>query len=241
MADSEPRLVKGQAGHGGGFVHGQPLAQIPGEGAGQGSEGDPEGFPGQRIRKPATPFSPAGFQGVGKHIEAGIGNEGLGQILQQVVIQNGVVRLQFLIHKGVLGASVGQNCEIRHLRTGAGGGGNRCQPGRETAEIAESLGAVQGAAAPEGNDQIGIEILHPGGSGSGQFHGGIRENAVEDFISLCLCCFDHPLCGAVLCEIGIRYHKQPPGAQIGKGKDAAGAGDYLGFAGELLHLIHRLF
>ena len=202
----------------------QPHLRPPGKGGRQRPKGRPEGIPGQGVGNGAGALRHAGLQGVGQHIKARVGDQPRREASQQVAVENRHVRPQPPIHQGVLHMIVGQNGEIRHLRPGAGGGGNGHQTPLLPGKIDHGLGAVHGAAAPQGHHRIRPELPEPGGSLRRQGHRGIRRHPVKKGHRLRLCRGGHMMGRAVLHKIGIRHHKQPPGALLCQGLHRAGTG-----------------
>ena len=241
MTQAQPRLGKGHAGHGGRQVDLQPDLLPPGERGGQGRVGTAEGLPGIQIRHRPRPPGGVGLHRVGQHIEARLRDQTLGQLLQQVAVQNGQIRPQPLVHQGMLDPVVGQYGKIRHLRTGTGGGGNRREPVLPFGKEGHGLGAVQGAASPQRCHQIRPKIPEPGGALRRQLHRRVRLYFVKILHLRASGLFRHLTGHAVFHKIGIRHQKQPFRAQIPQCRHRSGSGNDLCLTGEFLHVTHRLF
>ena len=146
---------------------------------------------------------------MGQHIKARIGDEAGRKLLQQVTVQDGCHGSELLIHQGVLGLSMGQDGEIRHLRAGARGGGNRHQGHLLLGEISHGLAAVHGAAPTQGHQQIRLKTAKHRRSLRRQSHCGVRLDPVKIFRLLRLRQGSDALGCAVLHKIGIRHQQQP--------------------------------
>ena len=136
---------------------------------------------------------------------------------------------------------VGQDGKIRHLRAGAGGGGNGREDIAPTAEIGHGLCAVHGAAAAQCHDQVRPEGLHPSCPRRRQLHRWVRDHLIEYFRYLRLSRPGHRLGCSVFLKERVRHQQQPFGMQICQPGNRPGPGNDFRFAGEVFHCIHRLF
>ena len=213
MTHPQPRMGESDARHGGSQVHPQPHLPAPGVGGRQHRVGNAEALPGIHIRKHAGPGGHIGLHGVGQHIKAGIRDQPRRQPVQQVAVQNGGVGPQLGVHQGMLGLSVGQDRKVRDLRAGAGGSGDGHQREVPLGKIGHGLGAVHGAAASQGHQQVRLELLQLCRALGGQGHRGVGLHGVKIFHLLRARQLCDPLRRAVLHEIGIRHQQQPPGPE----------------------------
>ena len=172
---------------------------------------------------------------MGQHVKARVRNESRGQLVQKVAVQNGQGGLEPPVHQGVFGLPVGQHRKIRHLRPGAGGGGNGGQGRIRAAEIGHGLGAVHGAAAPQGNQQVRAEGLEPGGAPGRQFYAGVWLHAVKNLPAFRTGGPDHPVCHAVFHKEGVCHQKHPPGLLLPQHPNGPGAGDNFGIQLKFFH------
>ena len=152
----------------------QPDLLPPGEGGRKAPVGNAERLLGKEVRKGPGFCRRKALHRMGQHVKARVRNESGGQFLQKVAVEDRQVRPEPLVHQRVLGVPVGQYGKIRYLRPGARGGGHRRQRKTPLAEIGHGLGAVQGAAAPQGHQQIrskGLQLRRPPGR---QLHRRVR-------------------------------------------------------------------
>ena len=145
---------------------------------------------------------------MGQHIEARVRNQPRGELGEQVAVQNGGSGPELFVYQGVLGLPVGQNRKIRHLRAGAGGGGDGHQPYRILGKIGHGLGTVHGAAAAQRHQQIRPELIHSGRSLCRQRHRGVGLHPVKKLHLLRLCQIGNPFGGAVFHKIGVNHQQQ---------------------------------
>ena len=214
----------------------QPHLRPSGEGGRERPIGAPEGFPGIHIRELSGIPRADGFHCVGQHIETRIRHQPLGHRFQQIAVQDRDVRPELVIHQRMLHLPMGQHGEVRHLRAGAGGGGDRYEGILPLGEPGHGLGAVHGAAAAQGDHQIRTEFPKPCRAFGRQLHCGIRLHLVEYFHRLGLRRIRYPLRGPVFGEEGVRDQKDPLRAQLRKGSHGPGSGAELRFDRELFHI-----
>ena len=135
-------------------MHSEPDLLPARVGRRQAAVGHPECLLGIKVCDHSGAGGGEPFHRMGQHIKPRIGDEPRGQLPQKEAVQNRQVRLQALIHQGILGIPMGQHREIRYFAAGPRGGGNGRQRERALAEIGHGFGAVHGAAAPQRHQQI---------------------------------------------------------------------------------------
>ena len=168
-------------------------------------------------------------------VEPRLGDQPLGQLLQQVAVQNRRVGAQALVHQRVLDLVVGQNGEIRHLRAGAGGRGDGDQPVVSLREIGHGLGAVHGASPTQRHQQVRGKFLQPRRSLRRQLHRGVGLYLVKERHLGALCRLGDPLRRAVFHEKRVRHQHQPLAAHPRQRRNRTGAGIDRGLTLKLLH------
>ena len=225
MAEAKTGLGKRDARHGGGDVHPKPHLLLPGIGGRQRRKGHPEALPGIEVGEHPGIGCRVGLHRMGQHIEARIGNEALGKLRQQVAVQNGRRGQQLFIHQRMLGPAMGQDGEIRDLRAGAGGGGNRRQRKAPLGKIGHGLGTVHGAAAAQGDEQIRLKSFQPCRPLRRQHHRRVRLHPVKDFHLFRLRQLRNPPGRAVFLKKGIRHHKDSFCAEAFQRRHRPGSGD----------------
>ena len=159
VGQPQPRVVKGQSCHGCCQMNITPSLRLACKRSGQQFQKHPAGFACQCVCDQTVLPGSHGLHAVADGVHAAFRDQMHRQLLQKRGIQNGVVRPNGLVDEGVLDPVVGQNGEGRHLRTRAGSGGDghehwpflRCQQ--------NTLGAVQTAAAPQGDHQIRLQLF----------------------------------------------------------------------------------
>ena len=219
----------------------EPHRFLPGVGRREGGVGPGKGLPGQKIRKGPGVHRHVAFQGVGKYVEARVGNQGLGEAFQQVAVQNRHTGPQPPVNQRMLHPIVGENGKIRHLGAGAGGGGDRCQGKCPLGKIGHGLGAVHGAAAPQGNQQVRGKCLELCGSLRRQGNTGVRLHTVKNLHRFPTGSLRYMLGRSVFRKEGVRYKKYPLGPELLQCRHCPGPGYDPGLTGESFHFVHRLF
>ena len=173
-----------------------------------------DGVDGQRVGVIAVGGGHIGLDGVGHGVHAGVGHQLLGHGLGQLRIDDGHVGGDFKVRDGVLDTLlvVGDDGERGHLCGRAAGGGHRTEVGlapqlgdpEHLAHVLEGalrilvldphgLGRVDGAAAADGHDPVGAEVLHDRRALHDGVHGRIALDALEQghlhagFLQIFLC------------------------------------------------------
>ena len=241
MAQAQPPVGKGKPRHGGGQMDFQPHLFLSGIGRGQGGIRPGKGLPGQKVREGPGIHRHIAFQGVGQHIEARVGNEGLGKALQQVAVQDRHIGPQPPVHQRVLHPLVGENGKIRHLGAGAGGGGD-CRQGKgPLGKIGHGLGAVHGAAAPQSHQQVRAKGLQLGRALRRQGHTGVRHNPIKDLHRFPARSLRYTPGRSVLREEGVRNQEHPLRPELLQRRHGTGPGDNPGLTGESFHISSTAF
>ena len=134
-----------------------------------------DGLLGRRVGEVVGGGGHQGLHRVGEDVDAGVGGDGGGHAGGEHGVQDGHVGQEAVLHQGVLDLllRVGDDGEAAHLGAGAAGGGH----GDELAvphvaglggEEHDGLGRVDGRAAAEGDDGVGLELqdgVHAPGDG----------------------------------------------------------------------------
>ena len=180
VEDPQAGTVKGHAGHGGRLVEREAHRSVAPVGALEGLEGQAGRAVSQGIGKSRCAGGGHGLHAVRQKIHARVSNELWRQRLQKHGIENGHVRPQGGIHQRVLDALVGENGEGRDLGAGAGGGGNGHKGHGHLRGHADGLGAVHGASAAQGDEQLRLEPPAHRRTSGRQRRRGIRGHAVKD-------------------------------------------------------------
>ena len=168
-------------------------------------------------------------------IEPRFGDQPLGQLLQQVAVQNRRVRAQALVHQRMLDLVVGQDGKIRHLRAGTGGRGNGDQLVASLCEIGHGLGAVHGAAPAQRHQQVRGKLLQPRRSLRRKLHGRVWLHLVKELHLGAVCRLGDSLRRAVFHKKRVRHQHQPLAAHPPQRRNRAGAGIDRGLTLKLLH------
>ena len=208
MADAQPGMGKGNACHGGGKVHPQAHLLLSGIGGREHRIGHAEALPCVHIGKHPGVGGRVGFQPVRQHVKSRIRNQPRGQLFEQVAVQNCRTGAQPFVNQGVLCLSMGQDGEVRHLRPRAGGGGNGHQRKAPLGKIGHCLGAVHGAAAPQSNQQIRLELLELRRPLRRQRNRWIRLHGVKVLDFRCTGQPRNAFRRPVFHEVGIRHQQQ---------------------------------
>ena len=172
---------------------------------------------------------------MGQDIKPAVRDQGPGELPQQVTVQNRHIRPQAPVNQGMLYTGVGQNGEIRHLRPGAGGGGDSNECGSAAGKILHGLGTIHGAAAPQSHDQIRLKIPDPGSPRSRQIQPGIRGHLRKQFPALGPGLLGYLFRHTVVPEERVRDHQCPPGPQLSQGSQSPGTADNPGPAFKSFH------
>ena len=168
-----------------------------------------DGVEGQAVGVVGGQHRNIGLDGVGQNIHAGVGGHRLGHRHDELGVHDGHVGGEFVVGQGVLDVVllVGDDGEGGDLRTGAGGGGDADQLGlfaqfrevvgaladvkelllhagkgdiRVLVEHPHPLGGVHGGAAPQGDDDVGLEVVHRLHTPHDGVHRGVGLHLGED-------------------------------------------------------------
>ena len=115
VADAQPSMGKGNAGHGGGKVHPQTHLLLSCVRGREHRIGHAKALPCIHIGKRPGVGGRVGFQPVSQHVKSRIRNQPRRQLFEQVAVQNCRTGAQPFVNQGVLCLSMGQNGEVRHL------------------------------------------------------------------------------------------------------------------------------
>ena len=198
--DAQQRVGEGHAGQALGVVHPIPGGHVAVVAVHQVGGDHLNGVEGQGIGVVAVHGGHIGLDGVGHGIHAGVGSELGGHGLRQIRVHDGHIRGDVEVRQGILDALliIGNNRERGDLGSGAGGGGNRAEPGllaqrgegeggdevlerglRILIEDPHGLGCVDGAAAADGDDPVGLEFAHGLSALHHGLHRGIGLHALK--------------------------------------------------------------
>ena len=179
---------------------------------------------------------------MGQHVKAGVRDQALGQGLEQIAVQDRHIRAELFVHQRVLDLVMGQYGKVRHLRSGAGGGGNGRHLIVPLGKIRHGLGTVHGAAAPQSDDEIrakGADLRRPLRR---QLHRWVGLHPVKEFRLHTLGGIRHLFRRSVFHKEGVRHHQHPAGPQAPQGLNGPAAANKLCLTGVFLqHLSTTAF
>ena len=148
-----------------------------------------DGLFGRRVGEVVGGGGHQGLHRVGEDIDAGVGGDGGGHTGGEHSVQNGHIGQEAVLHQGVLDLllRVGDDGKAAHLGASAAGGGHRDKLAVPHVaglggEEDDGLGRIDGGAAAEGDDSVGLELQNgvhtPGDGGNVRVGLHLVENAV---------------------------------------------------------------
>ena len=201
VGDAEEGVGEGHAGEALGDVHAAAGGHVAVVGGDEVVVDHLDGLDGEGVGEVAVEGGDVGFDGVGEGVEAGVGGELGGHGLGKVAIDDGDVGGDFEVGEGVfdLGGVVGDDGEGGDFGGGAGGGGDGGEDGLLAedgegegvfdvveglfgvlVEDPHGLGGVDGRAAADGDDDVGLGVAHGLGALHDGLNGGVGLNAGEE-------------------------------------------------------------
>ena len=198
--DAEQRVRERHTGQALGIVHRVALIHIAVIAADQIRLDHLDGVQGQRVGKVAVRGGDVGLNGVGHGVHAGVGDELLGHRVGQLGVNDGDIGRDLKVGNGVLDALlvIGDDREGRDLGGRTGGGGDGTEVGlaaqrRDAEHLAHilkrdvgvlvldphGLGCVDGGAAADCDDPVGLELFHGGSTLHDRLHGRVGLDAFK--------------------------------------------------------------
>ena len=198
--DAEQRVRERHTGQALGIVHRVALIHIAVVAADQICLDHLDGVQGQRVGKVAVRGGDVGLDGVGHGVHAGVGDELLGHRVGQLGVNDGDIGRDLKVGDGVLDALlvIGDDREGRDLGGRTGGGGDGAEVGlaaqrRDAEHLAHilkrdvgvlvldphGLGCIDGGAAADCDDPVGLELFHGGSTLHDRLHGRVGLDAFK--------------------------------------------------------------